>query len=319
MTEPQDRLHANSEEAFDFKHVLAVLWAGKWLITLTTALSVTFALMIALSLPNIYTARTILAPSESSSTGLGGLMQQYGGLASLAGLSLPTGGEGSRAQLGMELIKSRSFLGAFVKRHDILPELMAVKSWDIESGSLLYDPKIYDAASEQWVRKVKLPYDARPSILEAHKEFIKILKVSKDKQTGYISVSIEHQSPIVAAQWVNWLIQDVNTEVKNQVVDEATRSIDYLTQQVESTSLTDLKAMFFELIQSQTETIMLAEVRNEFVFKAIDPAVIPEEKTKPSRLLICVLGALLGGILGIAFTLSRYLVRPANEKDQGRG
>ena len=39
---------------------------------------------------------------------------------------------------------------------------------------------------------------------------------------------------------------------------------------------------------------MLAEVRPEYVFKTIDPAVVPEEKSKPSRALICALGYPLG-------------------------
>ena len=122
-------------------------------------------------------------------------------------------------------------------------------------------------------------------------------------------MSIDHESPVVAAQWVNWLIQDVNAAVKEQDVLEAEKSIEYLKQQVANTSLADLQAMFFELIQSQTETVMLAEVRPEYVFKTIDPAVVPEDKSKPSRALICVLGTLLGGILGVVIVLIRHYVR----------
>ena len=89
---------------------------------------------------------------------------------------------------------------------------------------------------------------------------------------------------------------------------EAEKSIEYLKQQVANTSLADLQAMFFELIQSQTETVMLAEVRPEYVFKTIDPAVVPEEKSKPSRALICVLGTLLGGIFGVMTVLVRHYI-----------
>ena len=130
--------------------------------------------------------------------------------------------------------------------------------------------------------------------------------MSEDKQTGYVTVSIDHQSPVVAAQWVNWLVEDVNAAVKAQDVSEAEKSIEYLKQQVANTSLADLQAMFFELIQSQTETVMLAQVRPEYVFKTIDPAVVPEEKSKPSRALICVLGTLLGGMLGVVIVLIRH-------------
>ena len=105
----------------------------------------------------------------------------------------------------------------------------------------------------------------------------------------------------------------MNSAVKAQDVAEAEKSIEYLREQVTNTSLTDLQAVFFDLIQSQTETVMLAEVRQEYVFKTIDPAVAPEEKSKPSRALICVLGTLLGGMLGVVMVLIGHYARSEPE------
>ena len=297
------------DDEIDLKELFLVLWSGKWLITAVTSLAAAISVVMALSLPNIYTASALLAPAESSGGGLSGLMKQYGGLASLAGVSLPGSEEGSRAQLGIQLMKSRAFIGDFVERRDILPELMAVEAWDAGSGQIVFDPESYDAASKTWVSEVEPPKSNAPSAQKAHKAFAAILGVSQDKQTGYVTVSIDHQSPIVAAQWVNWLVEDVNAAVKAQDVAEAEKSIEYLTQQVANTSLADLQAMFFELIQSQTETVMLAEVRPEYVFKTIDPAVVPEQKSKPNRALTCVLGTLLGGVLGVVIVLIRHYVR----------
>jgi uncharacterized protein involved in exopolysaccharide biosynthesis len=286
-TYPDDEIH--------FKELFMVLWSSKWLISAFTSAAASVSVMVVLLFPNIYTANALLAPAKNSSAGLSGLMKQYGGLASLAGVSLSGGEEGSSAQLRIQLTRSRSFIGDFVVRHDILPELMAVESWEVGSGTLVFDSKAYDASSKTWVRDVERPKLAMPSMLEAHEEFMSVLGISEDKQTGYVTVSVEHHSPNVAAQWVSWLVEDINAVVKAQDVDEAFTSIEYLTQQIANTSLAELQAMFFELIQSQTESIMLAEVRPEYVFKAINSAVIPEEKSKPSRLLICVLGTLLGG------------------------
>ena len=301
------------DDEIDLKELFMVLWGGKWLISAVTGLAAAISVAVALSLPNIYTASALLAPAESGGGGLSGLMKQYGGLASLAGVSLPGGEEGSRAQLGMQLMKSRAFIGDFVERRDILPELMAVEAWDAGSGDIIFDGEAYDSASETWVRDVDLPKKPMPSLLEAHEEFMDILGVSEDKQTGYVTVSIDHQSPVVAAHWVNWLVEDVNAAVKAQDVSEAEKSIEYLKQQVANTSLADLQAMFFELIQSQTETVMLAEVRPEYVFNTIDPAVVPEQKSKPSRALICVLGTLLGGMLGVVIVLIRHYARSEAE------
>ncbi len=300
------------DDEIDLKELFAVLWDGKTFISAITGSAAIISVLIALWLPNIYTASALLAPAENSGSGLSGLMKQYGGLASLAGVSLPGGEEGSRAQLGMELMKSRAFISGFVERHDILPELMAVESWEQSSGEVIFDAQVYDAAAKTWVRDVDPPQLPQPSAQEAHKAFIEIIGISEDKQTGYVSVSIEHQSPIVAAQWVNWLVKDVNDAVRIQDVDEATKSIEYLKQQAAKTSLADLQTVFFELIQSQTETAMLAQVRPEYVFKTIDPAVVPEQKTKPSRALICMLGTVLGGMLGVVIALVRHYLRPDN-------
>ena len=309
MSDASQNTEIDMGDEIDLKELFATLWHGKLIISAITGIAAAISVVLALSQPNIYIASALLTPVEGSAGGLSGLMKQYGGLASLAGVSLPGAQEDSRAQLGMELMKSRAFIRDFVERHDILPELMAVKSWEQASGEVLYDEDLYDAATGIWVRDVNPPQLPQPSAQEAHKAFIEILGISEDKQTGYVSVSIEHQSPVVAAQWVSWLVKDVNATVRMQDVDEAERSIEYLKQQVAKTSLADLQTVFFELIQSQTETVMLAEVRPEYIFKTIDPAVVPEEKSKPSRALICVLGTLLGGMLGVVIVLIRHYVR----------
>lgn len=293
------------EGKIDLAEIFMILWSGKFVISAVTAGAAIFSVLLALSLPNIYTASALLAPAENSGGGLSGLSKEYGGLASLAGVSLPSGEEGSRTQLGMQLMKSRSFISDFIERHDILPALMAVEEWDSRSGDLIFDDEVYDVASQTWVRDVKSSkLNAVPSMQEAHRVFLGLLGVSQDNQTGYVTVSIEHQSPIVAAEWVNWLVTDINAVVKAQDVAEATNSIEYLTRQAAATPLADLQVVFFELIQSQTETVMLAEVRPEYVFKVIDPAVVPEVKSKPSRALICILGTLLGAMLGIFIVIS---------------
>ena len=84
---------------------------------------------------------------------------------------------------------------------------------------------------------------------------------------------------------------------------------DNLNEQIEKTSITDLQQVFFNLIEEQTKVILLAKVSDEYLFKTIDPAVIPEEKTKPRRLLIVGLGLFLGGIVGAITALATARAR----------
>ena len=289
--------------------IFVALWKGKWIISMTLMVTTSLSFLIAVSLPNQYRATAVLSPVSHNAAGLSGLLNQYGGIASLAGLSLPSGNDASKTQLGLQLMKSRGFIWEFVNQRQLLPDLMAVSSWNKETGVIVYDPDIYDEDRKIWTRQVDPPLSAIPSPQEAHKAFTEIINVSQDPQTGYVSLSIEHQSAELAAQWVTWIVEDINASVKEQDVAEALRSIEYLKIQVANTSLAELQAVFFELIQSQTETVMLAEVRPEYVFKTIDPALVPQEKSGPMRSLIVALGILAGLFLSASIVLFRRLIQ----------
>src|SRR5690606_17452194 len=94
--------------------------------------------------------------------------------------------------------------------------------------------------------------------------------------------------------------------VKEQDVTEANSAIAYLRKQLDSTQLVEMQRVFFDLIESQTRIIMLADARDDYVFRVIDPAVAPEEKVRPRRGLIAVLGTLSGGLLAVIFVLLRH-------------
>jgi uncharacterized protein involved in exopolysaccharide biosynthesis len=278
-------------------------------------LASSIAVAVALSMPNIYRSEALLAPVTSESGGLGGLASKFGGLASLAGVSLPGGGGGDKTTTGIEVLKSRAFFAQFMQNNEVLLPLMAAKGWDAVNNTLIFDANIYDVNTQQWVRDAKPPRQAEPSLQEAHEAFVKLLSVAQDKETGFVTISIEHFSPYVAKMWVDALVSEINDTIKQQDVAQAERSISYLTAQIEATKLTELQAGFFELIQSQTETIMLANASPEYLFKTLDPAVVPELKAKPKRALICVLGALLGGMLGVLIVLVRHFMnKPEDEQ-----
>jgi uncharacterized protein involved in exopolysaccharide biosynthesis len=48
------------------------------------------------------------------------------------------------------------------------------------------------------------------------------------------------------------------------------------------------------LIEKQAQTITLAQVREQYAFSIIDPAVVPEKWDKPNKRLIVVLGTVTG-------------------------
>ena len=132
------------DDEIDLLELFQVLWSGKWLIGAITGFAAVLSVVVALMLPNIYTGSALLAPASDLGGSMRGLMQQYAGLASLAGVTLPGGEEASQAQLGMEMMTSRAFIGDFVERRNLLPDLLAFESWNRATGKNTYNSEAYD-------------------------------------------------------------------------------------------------------------------------------------------------------------------------------
>ncbi|GLQ33215.1 Wzz/FepE/Etk N-terminal domain-containing protein [Litoribrevibacter albus] len=302
-------------DEIDLLELWRAIWSQKWKVILITLIFSVGSVIFALYQPNLYTSEALLVPAgdDKSSSGLGALAGQFGGLASLAGVSLSSGG-GDKTEEALAILKSREFITQFVRKSNILIPLFALQPMRFSQGVAL-DPSIYDESTNTWVREVQSPYTAEPTDWEIYKAFSQILTVSTDKQTGLVTVSIEWYLPEQAQQWVTLLIKGLNEHIKSRDVSEAQKSINFIREKIKEVSLVDMQAIFFNLIEAQGKTIMLAEVRDEYAFRTIDPAVVPLEKSKPKRALICVLGTLLGGMLGTLWALVSYFVKKRSETE----
>jgi uncharacterized protein involved in exopolysaccharide biosynthesis len=307
-----DMLQAQNtpDNEIDLRELWNAIWSGKWIIIAITAIFAIASVFYALSLPNIYKASTLLAPAgeQSGAGGLAKMAGQFGGLASLAGINL--GGSGTdKTGLALEVLKSRYFIEKFITKHNLKISLMAVENWQRETNTLTINHDIYNITTKEWVREVTYPKMPEPSSWETYEEFSELLSISQDKETSMITLTIEYYSPEVATQWLRWLVDEINTEIREQDKTEAQNSIDFLRGKLGQTQLADMQTVFYQLIEEQTKTIMLAEVSKEYVLKTIDPANAPDEKSKPKRALICILGMLLGGFLAVVFVLIRNSFR----------
>lgn len=296
-----------ADDEIDLRELFRALWDGKWIIIFTTLIFSVAAVFYALSLPNVYKSEVTLAPvSEDAGLKIPG---QLGGLAALAGVNLGGLGGGDKAGLALEILKSREFIGRFIEHNDLYLPIMAAEGWSRTEDKLLLDPKIYNEQSKEWVRKVMPPFQPKPSNLETYEKFKKRFKVSQDKTSGMIKLSVEHFSPFLAKIWADKLVKAINEEMRSRELNEAERSIVYLNSQAEHSNLADIRAMLFSLIEEQTKTVMLANVRDEYVFKTVDPAVVAEEKTKPARALIVLLALMLSIFLSMMFLLVRFFTK----------
>jgi len=298
-----------SDDEIDLKELWNAIWSGKWLIVAITSVFAVASVLYALSLPNEYKSTVLLAPaSSSSSSSLGKLAGQFGGLASLAGINLGGGGGEDKSVIAMEIVKTWGFLESFIKDNQIEVEVFAAKGWNRTSNQLVIDPDLYDVENRKWVRDFNpgKGQKAEPSSWELFEEFKDRVSVSQDKTSGLISLSVEYYSPEIAKQWTDKLVKAINIHVQKQDREEATKSIAYLNKKIKETNIADMQSVFYQLIEEQTKTLMLAEVSAEYVFKTLSPSKVAEEKAKPKRALIAILGFMLGGMLAVIIVLIRH-------------
>lgn len=303
-------------DEIDLRELFKALWKGKWIIVATTFVFAVGAVLYALSLPNVYKADALLAPAENSGGGgLSKMAGQLGGLAALAGVNLG-GGESSQTDLAVQVMKSRQFVEAFIKKHDLLVPLMATKDWDLSNNKLILDEELYNPNSGEWLREAKGLRGVIPTAQEAFEVFSKeVFSINQDKESGLYTLSVKHYSPYLAKQLVNWLIEDINKVMRERTIAETSQNLTYLNAQLQKTAVADMQSTFYKLIEEQTKSLMLAEVQEEFIFKVVDPAVVPEVKDGPKRALICLLGTLLGGIFGVAVVSVRFAFRKEGSEE----
>jgi uncharacterized protein involved in exopolysaccharide biosynthesis len=297
--------HSNNDEV-SLSELWRAIWAGKLVIIFISLLFAGASIYFALSKPDIYKASAILAPAanEGGAGGLSALAGQFGGLASMAGINLG-GGKSDKTALALEILKSRAFIERFIVKHDLLVPLMAAKNWDMLTDTLILNVELYDEKNNQWIRTVRAPKKQEPSLWEAFIEFSNLLSVSQEKSTTMVTLELEFYSPVMAKNWLSFLIADINEFMRAQDEKEAQDSINYLTEQLKDIHVSSMEKVFYQLIEEQTKNMMLTKVKPEYVLKTIDPAQVPEEKAKPKRALIVILGTILGGILSIILVLTR--------------
>ena len=300
------------DDEIDLRELFGVLWAGKVWIVLITAIFAVSSVFYALSLPNQYKATVLIAPAKSDQGGLSGALKQFGGLASLAGVSIGAG-ESSESQIAQEIMKSWSFIENFISKNDIAVEVFAVNGWSKELEDVLIDDNLFDAQKDMWLIQDKDSGKlGPPKSWELFERFSEILSVSEDKKTGFVTVSMEHYSPEIAKNWLDMYVVAINKHMQDRQVEKVTNNIAYLEKQIQKTSITEMREVFYTIIEEQTKSKMVAEASPEYAFLTIAPSMLPEKKSQPKRALICILGTLLGGMVSVLWILVRYYWRSPN-------
>lgn len=291
--------HKNDEGELSIFEVGKIIWGGKWIIAIITTLFFCGSVIYSISLPNIYKSDLILAPAkEGSSNNLSSLASQYSGIAAITGINIG-GNNSNRVTQAVEFMKSWAFLEGFIDEYDLKSTIMGTVGWNKSNNKLIYNEDLYDPALNTW--KTDGAESLEPTSFQTYKKLSSMIIISNDIKTGMLTISVEHYSPLIAFEWVNLLKQKINTFYQQQDITEAKTNIDYLKAKIKETNVNEMRSVFYNMIESQTKTLMLAEVSDQYLIKTVVPAKISEVKSKPKRSLICLFGGIIGMFISVIF------------------
>ncbi len=274
MVEPSP---PSDEDEIDLLDLIRTLLQAWKIIVGITILSTGLAVAYALYAPEVFKAETLLVPAREEKSGASSALSQFGGLAVMAGVTIPADSNTERV---LATLETRVFLKKFVEEKNLLPVIFE---------------DLWDATSNSWKLQVGqealIPEDGISLLRRA-------IELDQDKG-GLITLSISWKDPAVAAQWANDLVKQLNDQLRAQAIADSKKRVGYLEQELAKTTLQDMRAVLYNLLESEKQKAMLANVNEHFALEVIDPAVAPENREKPKRKLIVALGGVCGGFLGI--------------------
>jgi uncharacterized protein involved in exopolysaccharide biosynthesis len=273
----------NIRQLFDGLRQDWMIFAG--VVIATVAASVVVAL---LSKPVYRSEVSLVAvPEDGMASGLAGLAGQFGGLASLAGLALPKGGNWSQAVANL---RSRHMIEQLVTSLDLLPQLF---------------PEDWDESRKGWRAGLRQPPTMGDAVFAFRQ---RILQVREDAKTGVVTVRIDWHDPVRAAEWANGLVALADQELRAEAVTGATAMLEALKSELARAEQVELRTAISRLMEAQVKSKMFAAVRQEFAFHVIDPAVPSDldKRVQPTRTVIVVAGGVLGVLLGLVAVFLRH-------------
>ena len=234
------------------------------LITLSFSLS---SIFYSLSLDKYYSASLLMMPAASSSQNSQGLSSLLTGLTSGPSIF----GSAPKTKEALAIFQSRLFIESFITREDLMPKLF-YQSFDEEDLS--------------WIP------DEIPSLKDGYEKILSSLKINLDD--SLITISLKSHDPDLAADIVNLMTKAVNNHIRDESIEESKRSISFLETEINKTNLSSSIEMLYRLIEQQTQTIMVANTRQDYAFKVIDPAVAPVHPAGPNRRIIVIISTFIG-------------------------
>lgn len=221
------------------------------LISVIVAVSVLTTGIVSFLSPRIYRATAAIIPASQmkEQTGMSRLAMQFG---------ISTAPAANVSEI-VRLLKSNVLMERVIKRYNLLPVFFKKE-----------ELKKMPEASRTWngIRHLK-----------------DIFTVTHNQREGIIELSAEFTDPETAADIINYMLTELTDYMSGEARRVAETNRKYLESLIDKNTDPLISQKIYSLIAKQIEMSMMAEVKDNFAFKILDPPKAPDRKIKPKIMM----------------------------------
>lgn len=308
-TDNQIETYSRDDDEIDLRELFSALWRGKFLIMLCMIAAIVLASFYLRSAERKYTVTYVFTPvvSDDSAPNLSSL----GGLASLAGVSLPSSSSGDFKTFKY-LLKSEE-VAAFVLTDEALVQEIFANEWDAESASYQRPP---DGQYTPYIRSLNLLLTGamqsayvEPNAARLSNWMKDAFTASEDRDTGFLTLSSETTSPNMMLELMERVTTETDRLLKERYIQTSKKTVGFYEQQLSKARAREHREALAKLIAQEDQKLMLASKGSFFVAKPLTSPSVSLHPTSPKTSLVLALSVVLGVFFGAALVLIRKALK----------
>jgi uncharacterized protein involved in exopolysaccharide biosynthesis len=282
---PPPECYDYADDEINLLDLFLVLLRYKWLILLVVFVAGLLAVLVSLSMTDIYRSAATIAPTQAEQAPRISSLTGFGVLEGFLGI----GGGGSLNNLEV-VLNSRELSRRIVEKYSLMPILFE-KEWDAEKKT--------------WRT------DKTPTKQDGTKQLKGMLVLSSDKKNNILEVAFEHKDPVFAKQMVESYLTELSEILRETTLNDAQEKAAFLQEELSRTSDVLLKEKIAALLAGEIEKMTFARVQKYYSFKVIDPPLVPDlnKKVKPKRSQICILTVVVAFFLAVFLAFFLEFIR----------
>lgn len=304
MTEGKQSSHPNLDE-IDLKAFFSQLWEGKLYIVAAAAICFFLASVYVNNAERKHQVVYTLAPVTKSDDTPN--LRGFSGLASLAGVPLPSNSSGDFLTFRFLLI-SEEVAELLLQDKDLMQSIFE-REWNIEERKFLAPDKNF---VDLFLHRIKNLFTGNEPVIYAAPDgprlanwMRKNLEITEVKGTGLLELRSETTNPKLLAHLMTMLLKVTDDLMKKRYIVKSEKLTRFYNEQLSKARSREHREALATLLAQEDQKLILALRGDHFVAEPITVPAISLYPTSPNTSLILALSFMLGGFLGSMFVLAR--------------